>query len=235
VDGLILIWPSAADVDFVRRNVDTTKVPVVIVRTGGVVEGMSCVLYDSGYAGFQAAEHLVQRGFENISFFNPYADEEWIVERRAGAEDALNKAGLQLGNVPENRSVKVLAEHSEQAQVAYDAGLEYLRNRRPSWGIIAANDHAAHGLLKAAPECGMRVGVDFGLIGFDDWLKSRELDLSSVHPPLYGMGQEGSRILLAQIAGERDSRVVHMRSHLVARASTLPLPQYGAKAIVAKG
>ncbi len=229
IDALALIMPSQETVAEVEILAERTGLPVVLIREeGDNVGGLPSVFYDGEYAGFQAAQHLVQRGYDNISFYNPFAEAWWTETRRFGVEAALRKAGKSLvagrdlGDRPQAGEV-------DQREAGREAGASFLANRLESCGIVAVNDHAGHGLLDAAAAMGLTAGRDFGLIGFDDLSESRVMDMTSLHPPLDAMGAEAAKLLQNSMAGIRTTTEVRLRSHLVSRSSTQSLRSVAVK------
>lgn len=222
IDGLAVIMPPNSIVDQLEALVERSGLPIVLVHDGSrPSKSIPSVFYDSGYAGFQAAQHLIQRGYENISFYNPFAETWWASHRLEGVMSALRKAGRPLYPVISNAAGdNPDPERVDQRTATKQAAAEFLANRVDSWGIVAANDHAGHGLLDVASDMGLEAGRDFGLIGFDDLSDSRIVNMTSLHPPLDGMGAEAAKVLQSLMTGSTPVSETRLRSHLVSRSST---------------
>jgi len=108
-----------------------------------------------------------------------------------------------------------------QMQLGYEAASNLLRKGLPATGIVAANDYNAHSFMKAAKKAGYRSGVDYAIIGFDDFPESRTLGLTTVHPPLDAMGREAVAMLFRAIDDPRLTLRTCLPSDLIARESTM--------------
>lgn len=202
--------------------IDISRIPVVCISLTPMHPVFPHVYYDSSYAGYQAAEHLIRQGYRDILFLAPF-DFDWVNARIAGAYDAVRHAGLPpeaLRVFPNERSG--LPEKFE-ADIFDIIGCTQMRRAFEEYqfsGVIAANDGLAYGVLQAAQEIGKTAGKDFGLIGFDDLAESVGYNLTSLRPPLAAMGQEGARLLMRALRGEQIPREMRLCSKLVVRNST---------------
>jgi LacI family transcriptional regulator len=162
---------------------------------------------------------LLQRGYRNISFFDPFLED---YGRIGGVRDALREQGIELCDPQLSKKRATIVPIGDlQENFAYRAAWSFLEHRRDSWGVVAANDHAGHGLFRAAVEAGLKPGRDFGLIGFDDFSQSRLLGMTSMRPPLEEMGEEAARLLIQSLEGKRTMTEVWLRSQLKQRESTM--------------
>ncbi|HEY3332186.1 MAG TPA: substrate-binding domain-containing protein [Capsulimonadaceae bacterium] len=222
VDALAFISPPESMVADLEEIARRHKLPIVLIHHEAEGFGnLPSVSFDFEFGGFQAAHHLLLRGYENISVFNPYIDANYAPARIAGVELALRRAGRSLRRAPGDLLMpRAHPKPQGQRDNARLAARAYLAERLPSWGIVAVNDHAGHGLIDAAHDLGLTVGVDFGLIGFDDSSESRRLDMSSLHPPLDAMGTEAAKLLRSMLDGQQATTDVRLRSNLVARTSS---------------
>jgi DNA-binding LacI/PurR family transcriptional regulator len=223
IDGLIVvgIYDRPGLTEEVQQLSAFVRVPIVFVSWHDTRRPMYSVFYDSQFAGYQAAQHLVHSGYGSFAFLAPFTT-GWVEERIDSARLALSDAGLPasaLAVYPSVRSGDPFANHFEEG---YQALRQAVREGLSlnSIGIIAANDQTAHGILKAARELGKIAGKDFGLIGFDDDQESRSLGLTTVRPPLEALSAEASRLVLRAFEGDRTASQVRMHSRLIARSST---------------
>jgi len=229
LDGLILVNPTEGELSDATLFHESGR-PIVALQDMEFRSGKwSEVIYDGAEAGALAAGHLLAQGYTNISFYCPYGPAPYIERRYAQVEAAVRSAKRTLRPPLYRPNPKLpLPIEVNQIEVAYQAAGAFLAARRESWGIVAVNDHAAHGLLRRARELGLRAGLDFGLVGFDDRSLSRELDVTSLHPPFEGMGSEAAKILVRHLEGDREIILTRLRSYLVMRGSTRP-PRHDTK------
>jgi DNA-binding LacI/PurR family transcriptional regulator len=205
--------------------------PLVYVTWRPVPYFIPHVYYDARHAGYQAAEHLVKAGYRRLVFLQPFTA-QWVAERLAGALDAARRLGLGAEAVVAYReSPDQQPFHPDPAAAGYQAVREAMAAGilfqpamcgQEQTGIIAANDHTAYGVLRAAEEFGQVPGRDFGIIGFDDAPQSRLVGLTSLRPPLEALGEEAGHLLARALLGDASAMQVSLRSLLVPRASTCP-------------
>jgi DNA-binding LacI/PurR family transcriptional regulator len=216
--------------DEVIAAVDVEQIPTVYISWHEVQPPLAQVFYDNRYAGYQAAQHLLRRGYSRILFIVPCND-TWLLERIVGARNAVKHAGL-----PEDAMQLCPADPLEQlyspqssATAVYSLAGQLFGARadelfvKPSepWGIIAPNDDIAYAIRDAALDAGRIPGSDFGLVGFDDDPRSSRFGLTTVRPPVEAMGEEAGRLLLRALQGDRKGHLVRLRSQLIPRTSTL--------------
>ncbi|MBI5831242.1 MAG: substrate-binding domain-containing protein [Armatimonadetes bacterium] len=195
--------------------------PLVMITHGRMDGPLAHVFFDGWTGGHLAAEHLVAQGYHRLAFLAPYTA-DWLQVRLAGAQSAAARRELVLRLVPDepvayvgHRADQRLGEHLATAFLA-----ETVRAEPGRWGLIAPNDACAYGVLAAAQALGLRAGRDFGLVGFDDDVDSRRLGLTTLRPPADQLGEEASRLLLAQLDGQPTALQVGLRPDLVVRGST---------------
>jgi DNA-binding LacI/PurR family transcriptional regulator len=224
VDALVVIafGIPAVEVERSAAVVDGIAIPVVCITTSALSRPMPDVFYDNYGAGYQAAQHLIETGRRNILFFAPQTA-HWVQERIDGASAAAMHAGLssnEFNVAPED--VVEWRQEVDPEDFGYRAAAKWLDGHPHPSGVICHNDGAAHGFVRAATERGLSIGSDIAILGFDDHPKSRSLQMTSLRPPVEGMGREASRLLRKALDGESANVQICLRWHLIARASTLP-------------
>ena len=99
---------------------------------------------------------------------------------------------------------------------------------RPT-AIFCANDSMAIGGLAAVHDAGLRVPEDVTVVGFDDIPLAHYMSppLSSVHVPVFEMGERAVTRLIAALKGEPVSERRHERlpTRLVVRSSCAAPPR----------
>jgi len=232
--------------DEIVAAVDVERVPVVYVSWHEIQPPLAQVYYDNRFAGYQAAQHLLRKGYTQLLYLAPFRL-GWLAERIEGARDAVRHAGLPadiLRVYPDQpvhegynfdfadtwmfETARQLFVEENVLEMGADNLAENvlagLSDEEP-WGIIAPNDFTAYAILRAAAEQGKTMGVDYGLVGFDDDPRSYSLGLTTIRPPIEAMGEEAGRLLLRALHGERSGLQVRLRSQVIPRASTDPSPR----------
>ncbi|WP_088103585.1 LacI family DNA-binding transcriptional regulator [Halalkalibacter urbisdiaboli] len=144
---------------------------------------------------YEAVSLLLQKGFKRIGFLNGPPVFSNSYERLAGYQAALIQAG-----------VTAKPEWIFQGNYSRTSGLQKAKEIGPLIGgeidaIYAANDRMAIGLMQGLQEQGLIAGKDYALIGYDDSdvAKIVHPQLSSVHVPLFEMGQLAADTVLTML------------------------------------
>jgi DNA-binding LacI/PurR family transcriptional regulator/DNA-binding transcriptional regulator YhcF (GntR family) len=215
--------------DEIVAAVNIEHVPTVYISWHEMRPPLAQVFYDNPFAGYQAAQHLLRKGFRRLAFFAPFT-ETWLTERIEAARDALRHAGLppeSLRIYPDRPPRRAYDRDQADAWMyalarqAFAEGWFFADvSKADPWGLIAPNDYTAYAIQRAAAEHNKLAGIDYGLIGFDDGPQSSAMRLTTVRPPIEAMGQEAGRLLLRTLQGEEIGSQVRLRSHVIPRAST---------------
>ena len=229
-------------------TIDPLAIPVVLLPWFHYDGPLAYVMYDQVYAGYRAAQHLLQVGYQPLIFLSAWGW-DWCWQRLRGAQAAVRDSqssdielsiygGIlpvkqaradNLGDVPAagefgKEAAKNLLDPSHSQSIR--------RSTRSVPGIIALNDLMAEGFLQEAEQMGMQMGVDFGLIGFDDIPIAGRLGLTTLAPPLEEMGQEAASLLLTMLQGRHTTQQLLLRSHLIIRDSTIHLRDKRSQAVI---
>jgi LacI family transcriptional regulator len=194
VDGLI-ISPIGND-KALRKVVSQTDIPVVLIDR--ILNGVECdfVVLDNKAAVRQAARYLIELGHRRIGFISGMVDSFPGRERLAGYYAALDEADLapdsslvQLGNFPDDG--------------AREAALKLLTGPSPPTAVLAVNNQAVLGVMRALRDLGIDCPRDISVAGFDDfpWTDSFRPRLTTVAQPVHEIGERSARLLLDRMAG----------------------------------
>ena len=186
----------------------------------------SQVYFDGGWGAYLATRHLLQQGHTRIGFAGSARGHEWVRERLAGYQGALEAADV----MPEAGWVW-LAEDGERLPAAGDgaaafgAWQELPVKTRPT-ALVAANDVIALGVLDAAVRAGVRVPADLSLIGFDNDAGALRAGLTTVERPTEALGEAVARTTVERLAAGLEAATVTMRLRpvLIERATVAPGP-----------
>ncbi|MGH9562000.1 MAG: LacI family DNA-binding transcriptional regulator, partial [Terracidiphilus sp.] len=123
------------------------------------------------------------------------------------------------------------APHPMDPQIAYGPTQALLQRTRNFTALFSFNDIAAMGAIRAIRDGGLEVPKDISIVGFDDTISAAfsTPSLTTVHQPLFEMGQKAAQILLERIADRERvvPPVIEMRPELVVRESTGPAKKQG--------
>ncbi len=194
-DGLLVIStpPIPAQIQELAR-----RLPIVLVDVR--YPNLPQVYTDDVEGGRMAARHLLELGHTRIGFVgdlsrNPFRFTS-SAHRRQGFEEEMRAAGCRVTS-----DLFEEGEHSQGA--AMELATRILQQRRRPTAIFAASDTQALGVLAAAAATGVRVPEDLSVIGFDDIEAATYAGLTTVRQPLEYSGEQGARLLLDAVVGNR--------------------------------
>ncbi|RYG37517.1 GntR family transcriptional regulator [bacterium] len=211
---------SPQDIEEAAAEAERSKIPTVFVTSTELSRPVPHVSPDGFDAGYQAGQHLLNLGMEEITFFSPFRA-WWTEQRFSGLLTACRNAGL-----PPESVVAVPAEADEwqieqdpESQGYEAAKLAFAAGQIKS-AVVCANDGAAFGLLAAAKEAGRIVGQNLFVVSFDDTPDARGHRLTSLRAPWDAMGREAARLLMNEIDHKNDSLQIRLRWRLIPRGSS---------------
>jgi LacI family transcriptional regulator len=193
--------------------------PVVIVDRATGSEHCS-VAVDDILGGDIAATHLLDSGHSRLAFIGGPATLPQVRDRVAGVRRALNRDGLDPGDlVILQTSALTVAEGQRAGQRL--AGLP--KSSRPT-AAVCANDLLALGLLQQMVRLGVRVPEEVAIVGYDDieFAEAAAVPLTSVSQPRHLLGRTAADLLLeeARDGSSHTHRQVEFKPELIVRAST---------------
>ncbi|MEO6714482.1 MAG: LacI family DNA-binding transcriptional regulator [Mycobacteriales bacterium] len=204
----LLIVPIAPDQSYLEgeRQLGT---PVVCIDRPAHNLAADSVLFANREGAAMAVRSLVERGHRKIGFIGSSPTLYTHLERLSGYRDALIDAGLRVSREWERSD----AHDTESASRATH---ELLAGEDPPTAILAANNRASTGVLRALRDTVRRIAF----IGFDDFDLADTLGITVVAHDPANMGTEAARLALTR---ERDlsgapTQVV-LPTHLVHRGS----------------
>lgn len=176
------------------------------------------VIINDVRGGFEATEHLIQKGCKKIAHFTSPLQVEIYKNRHEGYRKALHKYNLPYDKklVFVSELLKEDGRRLAQKVVEDFEGID---------GIFSANDFAAIGALKYLKSIGKKIPEEIAIVGF-----SNEPTTAAIEPSLTTVDQSGMEIgrlacnlLLDYIAnGDKlvDNKTIMLDPKLIVRDST---------------
>lgn len=213
-DGLVILAPHTGDA--VPSQLAQLGFPVAIIA-GWPVEGEKAVCVDTdNLAGARmATAYLVNLGHTRICHLAGPMDVPNAQDRLRGFQEAMEEHGLG------DHMHVVQGGFSEAA--GYAAAMAALHLRPRPTALLAANDIAALGALKACAELNLHVPEDVSVMGFDDApiCTLTRPALTTMRQPAAALGAEAARLVVAMHREEPAiPRVLLLPPELIPRAST---------------
>ena len=219
ISGAILILPPESDDQLISLR--ARRFPFVVVDPRTPLPRDIAAVSAAHFAGAKAVTaHLVELGHRQIGVIG--GPVEWLASagRLAGHASALAEVGV----LPSRDLVRSVHPTSEDGYGAACALLDM--PNRPT-ALVAFNDKAAVGAMRAASERGLRVPEDVSITGFDDIDLARATVpmLTTVRQPLQEMGRMAVSFLM-RVLERHDHEALHIElaTELIVRGSTGPVP-----------
>ncbi|MBS1799351.1 MAG: LacI family DNA-binding transcriptional regulator [Acidobacteria bacterium] len=199
-------------------------VPVVAVSGHQNAKNLTNIVLDQKRAAMLALDHLQKLGHSQIAFmrgasYSADADRRWLSFREAAKTLGLKFDPALTIDIP---------LHVSSPEVGYGPMRDLLLTKKRFTAIVAFNDHAAIGAIRALHEFGVKVPEDVSVIGFDD-IKSAAYhrpSLTTIRQPLREIGKTAVTTLLGRITNQAPAKQeILMYPELVIRESTGIPPQ----------
>ncbi|WP_344859270.1 LacI family DNA-binding transcriptional regulator [Planomonospora alba] len=175
------------------------------------------VAVDDVAGGRAAVAHLLAGGARRVAYVTGPLTIRQCRERRQGALEALEAAGLAPDRLQVAETTAMTARAGEKA--AADLLAEGLPD-----AVFCANDLLALGVLRTLLQAGVRVPDDVALMGYDDidFAAASAVSLSSMRQPTYQLGRIATELLLDECEnpGAHAHQHIMFQPELVAREST---------------
>lgn len=216
VDGMILARTRQNDarIQYLKEQGH----PFVVSGRGAPDESSDFPYIDvDSQAGIRSlVNHFVELGHRDIGLILPSPDIAFTGFRHEGYRQGLADAGIPYR-----------AEYVVNGDLWWSGGYQgtqlLLDNHPELTAIVACNDLMALGAMSAIQGRGLQVGRDIAVAGFDD-IPAAEYaypSLTTVHQPIYEIGQRLVKILIGIIVGTPppETRVL-LPTKVIVRASS---------------
>ena len=226
IEGLVVLanW-LFLDINLIA-DLEKSSIPTAMIGSELRTDSVSSVVVDNEVGGHLAMEHLYSLGHRKISFIRgPKA--LWDSSPRwKGVRSFAQSKGFEIDprmvmDLPESR------DPISSFEAGYKLTEELIKRRRAFTAIMAFDDMAAFGAIRALAKAGIRVPEQCSVIGFDD-VASAALyspSLTTVRQPMEAMGSLAVSIVLDGINSVVEKREVgathrQVAPELVVREST---------------
>jgi len=186
VDGILAV--GEYDQTFLK-DLNSKAIPVVLIDnySRGSYSNFAYVNSDDESGGYLGAERLISKGYKKIAICGVELTGPLMQKRCNGYKSAIKEAGLRE---------YVL----DKAGTPFEAGIQFA-DALAGQGFDAAfctEDMVAIGILHGMQRKGIRVGRDFGLVGFDNIYIGRQVfpELTTIDQTIFEKGETAAKTLL---------------------------------------
>ncbi|MCW5612045.1 MAG: substrate-binding domain-containing protein [Rubrivivax sp.] len=213
VDGIIVLTGRLSDSALAAT---ARELPIVVTGRRLKAPGLYALDFDNFEGARLATEHLLELGHRHIAFVTGDLKHPDGKERLRGYRAALEAAGL--------KQEPALVTPGDFTEASGLAAVEWLiESGTPFSALFASNDQMAFGAALGLYRRQLHVPEDVSLVGFDDLAAAVYSipPLTSVHHPVYELGQLAARAMLQLLAGEQPTLDLPA-PRLVVRESSQP-------------
>ena len=213
--GVVLL-PPVSENDAIARLCDDLGCRYVRMGSVKLDEAEHTVSSNDREAVREAVGYLIAKGHRRVALIEGPQGFTSPQERRAGFEEALDDAGLEL-----DESLVRPGSYTFESGVSAGQSLVDMDDRPTA--IFACNDEMAIGAMIAARRSGLLIPEDLSIVGFDDTPLSSHVwpSLTTVHWPIVDMARTAALKLIAPEDAEANARWL-LPSALVERSSVVP-------------
>jgi LacI family transcriptional regulator len=215
VNGVIFV-PTASSDENNRKIINkftTQNIPVVLAdRTIPDIKN-DYVTTDNLNGAYKLTKFLIEQNHTKIAFlYSRLFSTERL--RFDGYKKALSESGITIDN-----SI-IIAHDGPFIEKQFAKYAHKLLNQRDKiTAIFAGHDRIALLFYSTAQKLGVSIPDDVSVVGYDD-LHFTTVSLTTMHQPIYEMGQESMKLLLKRLSGDtKKYREIVLESHLVERSS----------------
>jgi LacI family transcriptional regulator len=160
-------------------------------------------------------DHVASLGHRRIGYIGGNPGFETTLERIAGYRDCLRAHGISF-----DERFLVMGNATTKSAMAATEALLALPS--PPTALVAGNNLATIGVMRAVRARGLHVPDDISVAGFDDfeWSDCFEPRLTLVAQPCEEIGRRAAALLMERIAAPEDKRqTIHLDASIVLRDS----------------
>lgn len=212
IDGAIVVDPIQGN--YIIEAILAHELP--IVSTGRYLENLDTPWVDNDNKDSisQAFAHLDEQGYCRPFLLSTALRYSYIEDIESGYREAAESRGIPA---------RILQPLNISELAAYQMAREALGEAKLPDAIIAATDHQAIAVLRAARELGIRVPQDLGIIGAGDTVLAHNVapSLTSIRVQPRLLGEGAVELMFALLNGDKEkmkNRLIPAK--LVARGST---------------
>jgi len=164
-------------------------------------------------------EHFIERGHQHIGIILPPQKIAFTGYRLAGY-----RAGLENAGIPYRESY---ASHADFTHAGGEkAARRLLEYHPPLTAIIGCNDWMALGAMTAIQQCGLKVGLDIAVGGYDGIPAAAHASpaLTTIQQPIYDLGELlTARLMQLMNESPSDDHQLLIEPQLIVRESSGPV------------
>ena len=215
VSGVIYVPVAASDKDNLQiiKKLKRKNIPVVLADRGIQDSEIDIVTTNNFEGSRQIAQHLINEGHERIAFLS----NKLYSTERLRYDGFISK--MKEANINQDPAITILDKGAFNVNRYLTHVHKILKNKKKFTAVYAGHDRIALLFYSAAKNMGLNVPEDFSLVGYDN-MPLTTISLTTMHQPIYEMGQESVRLIIDRINNEKSNiKNIILNSTLIKRSS----------------
>lgn len=216
-DGVILMLSDLYS--DVLESISHINSPLVILDQDVRSWRLDNILLDNRLGAFEATRHFIDtHHVDDVFFLGGSEDNVDTTGRALGFSDALKGTGLQA---EQRQFFCRIYSYNEGCRMAEKYILPLIEPQK-KYGVVAANDDIAAGVMDFLMDSGIEVPRQVGVIGFDDspMASQRRLKMTTMKIPTKEIGKIAVRTILNRLTGKvSEPAKIILRAELIVRQS----------------
>ncbi|MDQ1569460.1 MAG: LacI family transcriptional regulator [Actinomycetota bacterium] len=208
----VILSPHQAGTDV--SALSRASIPLVVIDRP-LSEAMDSVMVHSRDGARAATNHLIDAGWKRPACITGPEEAATAQERLEGYFQAVR----EHGNLDELYVHAPFRQHG-----GLEGAARLLDSDNPPDALFVANAQMALGVLQEVKRRNLRIGVDIGIISFDDapWAQFVSPPMSVVAQPAYDIGAQAAQLLLQRVGGSApiEPRHIFLSTTLIVRESS---------------
>lgn len=217
VDGILISCSeNSDDIDYYKQVIDS-GLPFVFFDRCVENIGASCVSVNDRGSSRMITAHLARLGRKKIAHLAGPEKISVGQQRKEGYLEALSEYNLES----RDEWVEISGFREEGGYNAMKKLLELEGGDRPD-AVVAVNDPAAFGAMKAIREAGLKIPDDIAIAGFSDDIRAELMPepLTTVRQPAYSLGKKSAEKLIRTIENEDEPiENIELKTQIIVRSS----------------
>ena len=213
-----MISVSAMDDETIKEVYSRFTCPVTFLDRALPETRFNSVIQDNFLAGYMATRHLLEQGYNKISFLAGPPTSYSSNSRVEGYKAALSQSFI----TPDASFIQYGEMNIRRGR---EAAMSFVEGKRCPWeAFVIVNDETAIGFMDQAKACGLKVPEDLAVVSFDNTALSalESFSLTSVSQPIKDMADAAAKIVLKKGAEvETGERRILLQPELIVRKSSV--------------
>ncbi len=216
VDGIIMSVARDTDRNEHIRNLKRKRVPLVLFNR--VIENFKAakVVVNDYYGAYNMVKYLIGTGCRKVAHIAGPANLMLCANRKAGYLDALKEHGIEA-------DIELIREGDFSIASGMQCMKQLIENGKNIDAVFCVCDAVAFGAMRLIKQEGLIIPDDISVAGFTDEPMAQlvEPSLTTVHQPIYEIGETAARLLFAQLKDPNlPAEISVLNTKIIVRDST---------------